>query len=504
MSATRRNRSYPGKPDNGERPRFTPRVLAVILIILAVFLGWTFFWLLYAERQALFHARRDALASQVDVALSFCRQLNAEATTGRVTRAVAIERARHTLAALRYGPQNTGYFYVLSTSGDLVVHPFRPELVDTNVSALTDDDGKGFVTQILSLLRTDTGGFTQHTYQWTGSARAVGPQIAYAERFEPWNWVIVTEAATADIHEQFVTGLYRQIGVLVILTLVLALVLSATLKRLVLAGVDRLIEVARRLQRGDLDARADINPTDEMSALAQAINKMAAGIKRHDEQIRQSTRAAMFALAKLAESRDNETGWHLLRVREYARVLAQALSKQPGWDGLINRQFLADIYDAVLLHDIGKVGVPDHILLKPEALDEGEMAVMMSHTLIGANTIRAARRQLKVQSSFLKMAEDIARNHHERWDGTGYVGSASGIEIPAAARIFTVADVYDALTTRRPYKPAYGHEQAMAIMRRERGARFDPEVFDTFIEISDEFDRVRQEFAEENGAPVPE
>src|SRR5690606_35547630 len=160
----------------------------------------------------------------------------------------------------------------------------------------------------------------------------------------------------------------------------------------------------------------------------------------------------VFALAKLAEARDNETGGHLLRVREYATLLATKLSGREGWKEIIDEQFIRDIYDAVRLHDIGKVGIPDVILLKARSLNDHERAIMMSHTLIGANTIRAARQQMQVESGFLTMAEEIARSHHERWDGQGYVEMLKGRDIPAAARIFSVADVYDALTTSRPYK----------------------------------------------------
>jgi putative two-component system response regulator len=213
-------------------------------------------------------------------------------------------------------------------------------------------------------------------------------------------------------------------------------------------------------------------------------------------QIRRAQRAAVFALAKLAEARDNETGGHLLRVREYSVALAEALRAKPGFAEQIDDQFVDDLYDATMLHDIGKVATPDSILLKPDVLDEGEMAVMMSHTLTGANTIRAARRQLKVESGFLVMAEQIARSHHERWDGTGYVERLAAGAIPLAARIFTIADVYDALTTARPYKLAFAHEQALATMQEDRGRRFDPGVYDAFIEVANTFDHIRREFAD--------
>ncbi|HES58053.1 MAG TPA: HD domain-containing protein, partial [Firmicutes bacterium] len=212
---------------------------------------------------------------------------------------------------------------------------------------------------------------------------------------------------------------------------------------------------------------------------------------------RMVTRASVFALAKLAEARDRETGGHLLRVREYSAILCNRLRRHPKWRELITDQFIVDLYDAVMLHDIGKVAIPDSILLKPDVLDDGERAIMMSHTLVGANTIKMARERMKVDSGFLEMAEQIARSHHERWDGDGYVECLRGDQIPPAARIFTVADIYDALTTERTYKAAFTHAEAVEAMREDRAKRFDPVVFDAFLESGEEFNKVRQLYADE-------
>ena len=476
--------------------RFTPRVITVILIILFVFLGWTFYWLLYAEQQSLFAARREVLAEQVHTALSVCRRFNAEVEEGRLRRDVGIEQARQMLAAMRYGQLSDGVFIVLDTQGTLVAHPLRTDLVGENLLELADGRGQAFVAEMIEQSRHQPGVFLTYQWRWLDGAVDVPDQLAYVALYEPWNWLIVTDKSTADINERIMSDLARQVGLLFMLTLVLAGVLSATLRRLVLHGVDRLIGVARRLAAGDLSARAAVNPMDEMNALAAATNQMAEGIQERDEQVRLTQRTAVYALAKLAEARDNETGGHLLRVREYAGVLAHALRKQPGWESLIDRQFIADLYDASLLHDVGKVAIPDSILLKPDILDEGEMAIMMSHTLVGANTIRAARKRMQARSTFLVMAEQIARSHHERWDGRGYVEGLKGDQIPPVARIFSVADVYDALTTVRPYKPAYSHEQAIEMMREERGQRFDPQVFDAFLGVAGKFNDIRIQFAD--------
>jgi HD-GYP domain-containing protein (c-di-GMP phosphodiesterase class II) len=492
-----------GRPFRGggaPRSRLTPRVIAVIVILLVIFLGWTFFWLLYAEQQALMDARRYTLAENVGLALSLCQELHDRAESGELAHPVARAEAARLLGYLRYGPQKAGYFYIIDGSGVMVMHPLRPSLAGSDIRQLTDADDNCFLARIIEQSRHYPTGFSSYRYNWHGDQTQATPLTAYSASFSPWNWIVVSELGTADIQAMVMGELLQQALLLALLTVVLASVLSITLKRLVLQGVDRLIEVAGQLRGGDLSARAEILPADEMGPLAQAINQMAEGIQQRDAQIRQTQRAAVFALANLAEARDNETGGHLLRVREYVAALAALLRSRNGWAGVIDDDFIADLYDASMLHDIGKVAIPDNILRKPDVLDEGEKAIMMSHTLVGANTIRAARKRMRVRSSFLTMAEQIARSHHERWDGNGYVEGLAGESIPLAARIFALADVYDALTTARPYKPAYSHEQALETMREERGKIFDPQLFDAFVEHNAAFDRIRREFGEESAA----
>jgi len=482
------------------RTSFTPRVIAVTLFILFVFLGWMFFWMLFSEHHALVTARQDGLAEQVRMAVSICEHFQARMEAGEFTRDEAIEQSRLTLTSLRYGQLSEGYFYILDRQGQMVAHPLRPELAGEDLRDLTDAGGKRFIEVILNTPDHGPGRLVTYRWQWLNSATDMPELMAYVEGFEPWNWYIVTEVQTADINARIIGDLARQVGILFMLTLALAGVLAVTLQRQVLSGVDRLIEVARRLAAGDLSARTVISPTDEMKSLSVAINQMAEGIQARDEQVRLTQRTAVFALAKLAEARDRETGGHLLRVREYSKLLAQELANEPNWREIITPQFINDIYDASLLHDVGKVAVPDAILLKPDTLDEGEMAIMMSHTLVGANTIRAARQRMKAESSFLIMAEQIARSHHERWNGKGYVECLSGEDIPPAARIFSIVDVYDALTTERPYKQAYTHAQAIELMQEERGQRFDPSALDAFFRAADKFNAIRAEFADESAA----
>jgi putative two-component system response regulator len=188
---------------------------------------------------------------------------------------------------------------------------------------------------------------------------------------------------------------------------------------------------------------------------------------------------AVFTLARLAESRDNETGAHLSRPREYAQILGEDLAQQGPYVGKIDDQFLADLYRSSPLHDIGKVGISDEILLKAGPLTRGEFEQMKRHTVIGANILDDAVVQLAA-GGFLAMGATIARCHHERWDGTGYLEGLVGEEIPLAARIVSVADVYDALTSERPYKPAWEPEAAKEEIEAAAGTQFDPAVVDAF------------------------
>jgi len=195
-----------------------------------------------------------------------------------------------------------------------------------------------------------------------------------------------------------------------------------------------------------------------------------------------SRHIAVFALARLAESRDPDTGQHLERIRSYSWLLARRLAvAMPELGGA----FLDDIYHTSPLHDIGKVGIPDFILLKPDRLTDGEFEVMRSHTVIGAQTLDAALREYP-QASYLTMARDIALSHHENFDGSGYPHGIAGTDIPVSGRIVSLADTYDALTSQRPYKRAFEHPMAKGIILQQH-KRFDPAVLAAFLDLEDEF-----------------
>ncbi len=206
----------------------------------------------------------------------------------------------------------------------------------------------------------------------------------------------------------------------------------------------------------------------------------------------------IFALAKLAESRDPETGAHLERMRIYSKILAETLAKTDSYNKIITQEFIRNIYLTSPLHDIGKISIPDCVLLKPGRLSDEEWVIMKTHPETGAKTLGAALQQFP-EIGFLKMARDIALTHHERYGGQGYPHSLKGEEIPLAGRIVTIADVYDALTSRRVYKEAFTPHVAKSIIIEEAGKQFDPDVVQAFLDSEQAFNETYSKLPREAG-----
>ena len=219
------------------------------------------------------------------------------------------------------------------------------------------------------------------------------------------------------------------------------------------------------------------------------LSRLAQGNKEHLQRIVQkrtieveSTRDLVFtALARLAESRDSETGLHLERIEYYTRVLLTRLAVSGPYTDIVESRYIDYVARSSILHDIGKVGIPDDILLKPGRLTSEEFEVMKTHAKIGADALGSAVKDSQ-HCEFLKTAEEIARFHHERFNGTGYPSQLQGLEIPLSARVVAVADVYDALTTERTYKAAMCPIEAREIIESESGKHFDPAVVDAFVD----------------------
>lgn len=221
--------------------------------------------------------------------------------------------------------------------------------------------------------------------------------------------------------------------------------------------------------------------------------------KRVEERTRELSMlqdVTILAMASLAETRDNETGNHIRRTQNYVRELAQALQDHPRFSAYLTHERIGLLYKTAPLHDIGKVGIPDAILLKPGRLTDEEFAVMKRHAEYGRDAILAAERRLDAPQPFLQMAREIAYSHHEKWDGSGYPQGLAGEAIPLAARLMAVADVYDALISRRVYKPPFSHEKAMAVIAEGRGSHFDPDIVEAFLNSAQGMQAIAEHFAD--------
>jgi len=229
-------------------------------------------------------------------------------------------------------------------------------------------------------------------------------------------------------------------------------------------------------------------------------------LKRHrdhlEEMVKERTRelaltqeVTIYSLAALAETRDPETGGHILRTQRYVRILAEQLQEHPKFRDFLDERTIDLLYLSAPLHDIGKVGVPDHILNKPGKLTDEEFAEMKNHTTYGRNALRIAEAKLGT-NSFMKHARQIAYTHQEKWDGSGYPQGLKGDEIPISGRLMAIADVYDALVSKRVYKPPFPHRKAVSIILEGKGRHFDPDMVDAFSAVETEFRKIALEFAD--------
>jgi putative two-component system response regulator len=219
-------------------------------------------------------------------------------------------------------------------------------------------------------------------------------------------------------------------------------------------------------------------------------------LEARSADVRQAQDALLFAVAKMAEDRDGETPGHLRRLQCYTRVLAQEVAPDPHWAGLVDDRFLGQMERCVPLHDIGKIGLPDEVLLKPAALNAAERALVETHPLIGDRLLEALGREHGTSLEFMGTARAIVRHHHERFDGRGYPDRLGGDAIPAAARLVAVADVYDALRRRRQYKAALPHAEAVRVILGHSPGQFDPSLMAAFSACHDQFERIYRDVAE--------
>ena len=256
------------------------------------------------------------------------------------------------------------------------------------------------------------------------------------------------------------------------------------------------ILMARVKNHLTLKAAADFL-RDRNVYLEQEVARRSEEIVRKAEEARVAQEMTMIALASIAETRDNETGCHILRTQHYVLALAQRARLHPRFSAQISDSFLQLLFQAAPLHDIGKVGIPDRILLKPGKLTPEEFEIMKQHTVLGYDAIERTQARVGKHAPVLDLAGEIALCHEEKWDGSGYPRGLQGNAIPLSARIMALADVYDALISRRVYKAPISHQKAIAILQEGRGTHFDPDLLDLFISSQDTMQAIAMRYQED-------
>lgn len=240
----------------------------------------------------------------------------------------------------------------------------------------------------------------------------------------------------------------------------------------------------KRLHDQEMELRAQLQHSNE---------QLEERVRRQVREITSAQTATIFAMSKLAGSRDPESGGHLERLREYSRILARQLGTLPRYQSLIDEAFIDAIYAGAPLLDIGKVGIPDTVLLKIAQLEPAEWEIMKAHTLIGGDMLRAVDRE-HPGNIFIRTGIEIVEGHHEKWDGSGYPRGTAGESIPLSARIVALADVYDSLASPRGHKQSFSHDEVRQVLMNGAGRHFDPDVVDAFLRVEAEFVRTRCQF----------
>jgi len=300
-----------------------------------------------------------------------------------------------------------------------------------------------------------------------------GPHLAVKRKLKEYGGFVVAHRSRAEV-EAGAAGILGSLSAISALTLLWTCALLGTTAFMVLAKLHD--DADRERRRSDAETL------------------------RQRQRLVRSRDAIIFGLAKLAESRDPETGDHLDRIAVYSTTLAAALRRNPQYKTQITSGFVSRIEISSALHDIGKVGIEDCILRKPDSLTDEEQSLMQTHTIIGGACLRGIELRLG-SSNFLQMAREIAFSHHERWDGTGYPEGLKGTQIPLAARVVAIADVYDAMSTKRVYKEAYSHDRCVATIRQGAGTQFDPDLVEAWLAVEARFGEIARHYKDDAKAP---
>ena len=283
------------------------------------------------------------------------------------------------------------------------------------------------------------------------------------------------------------------VAVMMIYVILIILSYSRNLK----ANLSIQNQTLNQVAQGNLGVKVAVVSNDEFGVMAEQTNVMIASMLAQNNEINVTRDVCIHSLATLAETRDNETGGHIIRTQNYIKALAQALQKQAKFAQQLDDDTIELLYKSAPLHDIGKVGIPDSILQKPSKLTDEEFATMKQHAEIGYQALQKAQGQLG-NNSFLRIAGEISLTHHEKWDGSGYPKGLVGDQIPLSGRLMALADVYDALITKRVYKPAFSHAKAVSIISEGSGSHFDPDVVAAFLENVDTFAQIAEQFKDDH------
>lgn len=315
--------------------------------------------------------------------------------------------------------------------------------------------------------------------------------------FKDLSWLV--QNTEADIHTAK-AAVFKEIVFItaIFLAHIFNIILSYA-KNLKLS-VDRENKALTGVANGDLSQYVPVSSNDEFGIMARYTNVMIDKLSQSTRQVRQTRDVTIMALATLAETRDNETGDHLLRTQHYVRALALELKHHPRFQHYLDNTTIDLLYKSAPLHDIGKVGIPDNILLKPGKLTDEEFDIMKQHTVYGKEALEKAAENLK-ENNFLIIAQQIAYSHHEKWDGSGYPLGSKEDTIPIPGRLMAIADVYDALISKRVYKKAFSHEKAIRIINKGRATHFDPDVHDTFMAIENTVIEIARTFNDQSDSP---
>ncbi len=276
--------------------------------------------------------------------------------------------------------------------------------------------------------------------------------------------------------------------ILILAGIVTGLIIILFMRRIIIQPLLQIGSVLQGVGRGRMDIQVPVTTRDELGMIAGFTNNMITSLKHRTEEVQITQDVTIMSLASLAETRDNETGEHIIRTQHYVKILAEHLS--------LDEEMINLLFKSAPLHDIGKVGIPDSILLKPGPLDEDEWVVMKTHTILGYESLRISGEKLGT-SSFLRIAREITLSHHEKWDGSGYSQGLAGRDIPLSGRLMALADVYDALISERVYKKAFTHEKTTEIINSSRGTHFDPDVADAFFTRQMDFRDVAEQYRSE-------